>query len=302
MYVSLIYSGYHILYFKLCYLNPKCLRENHLNDKNCKCMCVSSTVYLFAVFIIRDSSYPPAHSMCIFTKPKYTTNVYRQIVQSSKKEPADSEYTLPNIYIYICHNIRHTIQIEKVQRSFTKFITGMRDCSYSDRPSLLRLYSLQRRRKCYCIMYVRKIIEDLVTRFSKPIVWITQSESRGRYCGVSHVNICTSGTLAYNSFRWHVIRLFNALPKCIRCTTSCYVYGFKHTLGSNLMNIVDHPCVPGFNNSLDGGDCIKWRTLCDDLATNYMLLNYQKYRETLHCVMFQYGRGHMASSAILVIL
>ena len=31
------------------------------------------------------------------------------------------------------------------------------------------------------------------------------------------------------------------------------------------MNIVDHPCVPGFNNSLDGGDCIKWRTLCDDL-------------------------------------
>ena len=24
--------------------------------------------------------------------------------------------------------------------------------------------------------------------------------------------------------------------------------------------------MPGFNNSLDGGDCIKWRTLCDDLA------------------------------------
>ena len=44
----------------------------------------------------------------------------------------------------------------------------------------------------------------------------------------------------------------------------------------NSRNIVDHPCILGFNNSLDGGDCIKWRTLCDDLAANYMLLNQQK--------------------------
>ena len=35
------------------------------------------------------------------------------------------------------HLIRHIIQIEKVQRSFTKFITGMCDCSYSERLSLL---------------------------------------------------------------------------------------------------------------------------------------------------------------------
>ena len=54
------------------------------------------------------------------------------------------------------HLIRHIIQIEKVQHSFTKCITGMRDCSYSDRLSLLRLYSLQRRRELYCIIYVWK--------------------------------------------------------------------------------------------------------------------------------------------------
>ena len=132
----------------------------------------------------------------------------------------------------------------------------MRDCSYSDRLSLLRLYSLQRRRERYCIIYVWKIIEDLVPNLSKPIV-CTHSERRGRYCVVSHVNIGRSSTLA--------IRLFNSLPKFIRCTTSCSVYGFKHTLDCYLMNIVDHPCVPGFNNSLDDGECIKWRTLCDDL-------------------------------------
>ena len=133
--------------------------------------------------------------------------------------------------------------------------------------SQLRLYSLQRRRERYCIIYVWKIIEDLVPNFSKSIV-CTHSERRGRYCVVSHVNIGRSGTLAYYSFRWPTIRLFNSLPTFIRCTTSCSVYGFKHTLDSYLMTIVDHPCVPGFNNSLDGGDGIKWRTLCDDLAAN----------------------------------
>ena len=28
-----------------------------------------------------------------------------------------------------------------------------------------------------------------------------------------------------------------------------------------LPNIIDHLCVSGFNNSLDGGYCIKWRTV-----------------------------------------
>ena len=84
-------------------------------------------------------------------------------------------------------------------------------------------------------------IEDLVPNVSKPIV-CTHSERRGRYCVVSHVNIGRSGTPAYNSFRWRAIRLFNSLSKFIRCTTSCSVYSFKHTLDSYLMNIVDHPC------------------------------------------------------------
>ena len=48
--------------------------------------------------------------------------------------------------LWLHHLIRHIIQIERVQHSFTKCITGMCDCSYSDRLSLLRLYSLQRRR------------------------------------------------------------------------------------------------------------------------------------------------------------
>ena len=129
-------------------------------------------------------------------------------------------------------------------------------------PCLLRshcVYQLTGKRKQNVNQMQRfrsPLFAGLVPNFSKPIV-CTHSERRGRYCVVSHVNIGRSGTLAYNSVRWRAIRLFNSLQKFIRCTTSCSVYDFKHILDSYLMNIVDYPCVPGFNNSPDGGDCNK---------------------------------------------
>ena len=48
----------------------------------------------------------------------------------------------------------------------------------------------------------------------KPIV-CSYSEHRGRSCIVSHVNLDILGSLAYNSFRWRAIHLFNAMPKYI---------------------------------------------------------------------------------------
>ena len=76
------------------------------------------------------------------------------------------------------------------------------------------------------------------------------------------------GTLKYNSFRWRSIRMFNRLPKSIRMLSSCSVVGFKSKLDSYLRNIVDLPCRPGFNNSLDGGDCLHGGHYADDLAAN----------------------------------
>ena len=82
------------------------------------------------------------------------------------------------------------------------------------------------------------------------------SDRRGRACVVYHSGTGRLGTLKYNSFRWRSIRLFNRLPKYIRMLSSCYVVGFKSKLDSYLRNIVDLPCRPGFNNSLDDGDCL----------------------------------------------
>ena len=58
--------------------------------------------------------------------------------------------------------LKHIYLIEKVQRAFTKHISGIRDFSYSKRLETLKLYSLQRRRDRYSIIYVWKIVEGLV--------------------------------------------------------------------------------------------------------------------------------------------
>ena len=150
--------------------------------------------------------------------------------------------------------IKHTTQLEKIQRSFIKHITGMNDMPYHERLKSLGLYSLQRSRERYCIIYIWKIIEGLAPNFLNPS---TFSGRRGRSCVISHVNVGRVGTLAYNSFRWRSIRLFNSLPMHLRSISSCSVLRFKTQLDIFLGSVEDLPSLPGFNNSLDGGDC-RW--------------------------------------------
>ena len=64
------------------------------------------------------------------------------------------------------------------------------------------------------------------------------------------------------------LRMFNRLPKAIRMLSSCSVVGFKLKLDSYLRNIVDLTWRSGFNNSLDGGDCLHGGHYADDLAAN----------------------------------
>ena len=107
--------------------------------------------------------------------------------------------------------IKHITQ-QKIQWSFAKHITGMNDMPYHERFKSLRLYSRQRRRERYCIIYIKKIIEGLASNFLNPITTYTSTFSgrRGRSCIIFHVNVGRIGTLAYNSFRWRSIRLFNS--------------------------------------------------------------------------------------------
>ena len=102
---------------------------------------------------------------------------------------------------------------------------------------------------------------------SDPILCnFSDGRGRRRSCVISHVNTGRQGTLASNGFRWKAIRLFNFLPKSICDITNSSVCSFKQRLDRYLNSIPDLPCSPGYNNNLDGGDCLQRWTLRDDLV------------------------------------
>ena len=124
------------------------------------------------------------------------------------------------------HQIKSINKIEQVQRSFTRFITGMRPLSYDERLKSLHLYSVQRRFERYIIIYIWKILESIVPNLSQPITCYF-SDRRGRLCHLEHVCAGRLGTLSYNSFRWKAVRLFNCLPQHVRNVSSCSTIIFK---------------------------------------------------------------------------
>ena len=157
---------------------------------------------------------------------------------------------------------KHINMIEKTLRSFTRYISGMQGLSYQE-TCCFKNYILSSVEERYIIIYVLKIFECQVPSFSPPIRSRT-SDRRGRTssCIASHVGVGRLGTLAYNSLRWCAIRMFNQLPLSspLCNTTVCSVYSFKKKLDLYLSTVPDIPCRPGFSNSLDHGDCWRWRT------------------------------------------
>ena len=65
--------------------------------------------------------------------------------------------------------IKSLNKIERVQRSFTKFITGMRPLSYDDRLKSLHLYFVQRQFERYAKNYHYLYLENFRIHGSEPI-------------------------------------------------------------------------------------------------------------------------------------
>ena len=166
-------------------------------------------------------------------------------------------------------HLQHMINnIERVQRTFTKYITGMYDLSYEERLKALSLYSLQRRRDRYMIIYIWKIIESLVPNL-QPKITLTSSTRRGRLCCKENVPRGRQGTLMFNSFRWQAIRLFNSLPSSIRNISRVNVKVFKAKLDSFLSKLRDAPSIPYEKNNIDKRIeeiPLLWRASTADLA------------------------------------
>ena len=94
-------------------------------------------------------------------------------------------------------------------------------------------------------MYVWKILENLVPNLVKLLQFYV-ADRRGRLCSVSHVRLGHTGSLAYSSFRWKGIRMFNSLPMHIRNITACPPFSFQETARSPSITYVGLPSYSKF--------------------------------------------------------
>ena len=144
-------------------------------------------------------------------------------------------------------------KIEAVQRNFTSKINGIRDKSYWDRLKHLKMYSLERRRERYIIIYIHKIISGDAPNFedSRFQIQTKFSDRRGLECGIPPLNSNATSKIRLmvdNSFVVRGPKLFNCIPKEIRNTNLSSI-SFKNKLDNFLTRVPDLPSLSGFSQS-----------------------------------------------------
>ena len=146
-------------------------------------------------------------------------------------------------------------KLESVARNFTSQIHGMDGLDYWERLNSLHLYSQERRRERYQIIFLWKVAQGLVKGYQATF---TQSERRGRLIKVSP--LCNQSAAAVKKARESSLQvrgaqLFNCIPRELRDTFTGTTDQFKAGLDKWLSTIPDQPTVPGrvraaANNSL----------------------------------------------------
>ena len=138
--------------------------------------------------------------------------------------------------------------LEMVQRSFIQKIIHP-EKSYWSRLKAFKLYSLERRRERYMVIYTWKILENLVPNINQSDGLRPVFQPRiGRLCFVKAR--FTGASTALHTIRYNFLStrgpiLFNSLPKELRNLSGCPLLTFKIKLDKFLASIPDEPCVPG---------------------------------------------------------
>ena len=140
-------------------------------------------------------------------------------------------------------------KIEAVQRNFTSKIDNMDNLFYWSRIQTLSLYSLERRRERYLILYVFKIMKGIVPNFMENNLKITfdYRGRRGLLCNIPIIN--RSAMAKYKTMKDNTLAvrgpvLFNCLPSEIR-DLNLSLPAFKRRLDGFLKIIPDKPSLPG---------------------------------------------------------
>ena len=139
--------------------------------------------------------------------------------------------------------------LESVARHFTAQIEGMANLDYWDRLSSLKLYSQERRRERYQMVFLWKVAQGLVHGYQATFY---QSDRRGRLMQLAP--LCNSAPAAVkrareSSLQVRGAKLFNCMPRVLRDTFTGTPEQFKFSLDKWLSTIPDQPTVPGRQRS-----------------------------------------------------
>jgi hypothetical protein len=141
--------------------------------------------------------------------------------------------------------------LEGVQRTFTSRVCSVSHLDYWGRLKALGLYSLERRRERYIIIYVWKILRGLVPNLDgESIIKEKLSQRRGRLCELGHFNNRALGrvvTQRMTSLSYRGPTLFNSLPRWVRDDECCTADEFKRVLDGFLKDVPDQPKMPHYH-------------------------------------------------------
>ena len=137
-------------------------------------------------------------------------------------------------------------RLESVQRHFTSKVRGMEDRNYWERLQDMQLYSQERRRERYMLIFLWKISQGMVSGYQ---VMFSNNPRRGRLIvpnqivakAPAMVRRAREASLAVKG-----ARLFNLLPATIRNIDSDNVEIFKKELDSFLSLVPDQPTIAGY--------------------------------------------------------
>ena len=135
--------------------------------------------------------------------------------------------------------------LESVARHFTAKIHGMEGLDYWERLQSLHLYSQERRRERYCIIFLWKVAQGLVQGYKATFM---TSPRRGRLMQVRP--LCSRAATSVKKARESSLQvkgaqLFNTIPRALRDITAGSPAQFKLQLDQWLATIPDQPTIPG---------------------------------------------------------
>ena len=143
-----------------------------------------------------------------------------------------------------------------IQRTFLREIRGVGHLPYWDQLKVLQMYSQERRRERYMIIYVWRILESQVPNIihsgnSNGAIRASNHSRRGRLCTVPSIRTQSSRhvqQLREASLPVRGQRLFNSLPQSLRSMTGCSTDVFKRALDLYLRDIPDEPQIQGYTS------------------------------------------------------